>query len=310
MKKNVKLIMGLLVISIFITICFGFLRNRNQSVSKEIIKIIKNDEERSISDKQLKIYKEQIGNEILSEKSLKKSYYAIGAIDFLEKDYYGSIEKLLVALSYESFYIDDIDIMILSALSSNYIAVGNLEEAEKYYDRAKTLAKDRKMDGALSDLYYGRAKALLNTGATIEEAIDILKESESLNDSYPRKVRNYLFIASLCRVNAKYDLSLDYSVRALEIAIDNKDNKNINSAVINIGENYYVQRDFEKSIYIYEELLNTRDIGDSNRLTIYGYLLVSHSQIGNYEKVEEYKEKYLEIVNKLNEDNKNKELTW
>ena len=122
------------------------------------------------------------------------------------------------------------------------------------------------------------------------------------------KVRNYLYLSTLYKLSSEFDLALEYTVNALEIAIELKNSILINDCVINLGENYYLQRKYSKTIDIYEEFIKSGRLENTdNILSVYRYLVYCYGKKYDYINYQIYKEKYLELANEVNSI---KDLIW
>lgn len=122
------------------------------------------------------------------------------------------------------------------------------------------------------------------------------------------KVRNYLYLATLYKLTNEFHLALDYTVNALEIAMELRDDTLINDCLINLGENYYIKRNYAKTITIYEQFIDEYGLENTNNIIdVYGYLAYCYAKKGDYTNYEMYKEKYLNIAN---ESNSIEDLIW
>lgn len=313
-----KVIIYALIIFVFGAFIEGYRiyskKTNNDSYADQFIEIVKLDEERKLKSDKLQKLKLELEKEIIDSKDeihLKKVYYSLGVIEYLEKNYNNAIELFLKSEGYIERKIDSVDLMIYSALSTNYLMIEEKEESEKYFNKAKKMALNNKKNDELANMYYARAKAILSVKGKLSDAIALMEESIEFNQSYEKHIRAYLFLSTMYRLSGKYDLALKYDEYALEIALKHNDNKNLNACIINLGENYYVKRDYNKLIYVYESLIESGNVTSAeNKLTIYGYLLESHFEVGNYSKVESYKAKYLSTIKELEEEEQNREYIW
>lgn len=115
------------------------------------------------------------------------------------------------------------------------------------------------------------------------------------------KIRNYLYLSTLYKLTNEFDLALEYTVNALEIAMELKDDALINACLINLGENYYIKRNYTKTIDIYEQLIEEYRLENTNNIIdVYGYLAYCYAKKGDYTNYQMYKEKYLNIANESN----------
>lgn len=298
---------------IFFTLLDNY-REKNKPYSVRLIDIIDKDEEAKLSRKNLNFFEKEINKEIekyLNSKDnsfkLKQCYYALGAIKFLENENSQSIDYMKKALEYGTFDKTnmktlELDIRIYSALSSNCISQKKLEESELFFTQAKSLALKNNQKHLLCELYYGKAKSIVSSGYNINEAIDLLRKSLEYTDLESHQVRNYLYLSTLYKLIEDFDLALEYIINALEISMNLNDTVLINKCIINLGENYYVQKNYSKTIYIYESYFTENKLQDvQNKLTVYGYLAECYSKEGDYSNYKKYKDNYLELAKEIND---------
>lgn len=322
-KKGLVIIISIIIIILLGVTSIPILNkytSDEESYSMKLIEIIEKDEESQLSRDELNKYKIEIQKELNAQLNgekdnlkIKSSYYALGVIKFLENKNEESINYLKEALKYSN-YKDikdeeyDIDIKIYSALSSNYIKLNKKDESEGYFLQAKAIAIENGKKDVLSDIYYARAKAKVAAGYNISEAINLMRKSLEYTEEDIRTIRNYLYLSTLYKLNNEFDLGLEYTVSALEIAIKLKDNTLINSCVINLGETYYIEKQYSKTIDIYEEFIKSGRLESTNNiLSVYGYLAYCYAKKEDYTNYQLYKNKYLDIAN---ESNSIKNLIW
>lgn len=316
-RKNILVI----IISVIMIVLFGVASisilnksiNSKKSYSMKLIDIIDKDQESLLSKEDLEDYKLKIEEELnkaINENGdnfkIKSAYYALGSIKFLEDENEQSIDYLKEALKYGN-HIDiqdneyELDIKIYSGLSSNYIKLNKMEESESFFEQAKAIALNNNKKDILGDLYYARAKAKVIAGYNINTAIDLMRKALEYTEVDSSKIRNYLYLSTLYKLTNEFDLALEYTLNALEIAMELNDDILINDCVINLGENYYIQRKYTKTIEIYEEFIQQDRLGSTdNILNVYGYLAYCYAKKGDYTNYQKYKEKYLDIVNESN----------
>lgn len=316
-RKNILVI----IISVIMIVLFGVASisilnksiNSKKSYSMKLIDIIDKDQESLLSKEDLEDYELKIEEELnkaINENGdnfkIKSAYYALGSIKFLEDENEQSIDYLKEALKYGN-HIDiqdneyELDIKIYSGLSSNYIKLNKMEESESFFEQAKAIALNNNKKDILGDLYYARAKAKVIAGYNINTAIDLMRKALEYTEVDSSKIRNYLYLSTLYKLTNEFDLALEYTLNALEIAMELKDDILINNCVINLGENYYIQRKYTKTIEIYEGFIQQDRLGSTdNILKVYGYLAHCYAKKGDYTNYQKYKEKYLNIANESN----------
>ena len=310
-----------IIISIIMIFLFGVasisilneVRNSEKSYSMKLIESIDRDDESLLSKEELKDYQLKIEEELKEEMNGDKdsfkiecAYYALGAIKFLENENDQSIEYLKEALKYSDYtnipnkeY--ELDIKIYSALSSNCIKLKKLEESEIFFEKARAIALQNNEKTIISDLYYARAKAKVVAGYNISEAIDLMRKALEYTEADSSRVRNYLYLSTLYKLSNDFSSSIEYTVKALGIAMELKDNELINDCVINLGENYYMQKNYSKTIDIYKELIKSGRLENTdNILKVYGYLVYCYAKKGDHINYQIHKEKYLDIANEVN----------
>lgn len=320
-NKTLKIIILLILIIITVAITMTLANNnQNSYYTQQLIEIIDKDEEAKLSEKELENYEINITKEI--DKSLKENkdgftikqgYYAMAAVKYLQGENLQSIDYLNKALEYGVIYstnkeIVECDVKIYSALSSNYIIQNNIERASDFFNEAKTIALNNNRKDLLCELYYGKAKAIASSGYNINESINLMRKALEYSDLENHKIRNYLYLSTLYKLTGDYDLSLEYTINALEIALKSNNSIDTNKCVISLGEVYYTQKNYSKTIYIYGSYFKENKLLDvDNKLTVYGYLTECYAKEGNYANYKIYRDKYISLA-KEEEDFKN--LVW
>ncbi|MBD7915375.1 hypothetical protein H9660_09465 [Clostridium sp. Sa3CUN1] len=322
-NKILLIIISIIIVSLFgvaSTLVLNKSINLKKSYALKLIGIIEKDEESLLTKEELEDYEIKINQELekeLNEKKdkfkIKSAYYALGAIEFVKGENYKSIDYLYEALKYNN-YKDvkdteyEVDIRIYSGLSSNYIKLKKAEEASVFFEEAKKIALNNNKREVLSDLYYAKAKANVISGHNINASINLMIKALDYTELDSNKVRDYLYLATLYKLTNEFHLALDYTVNALEIAMELRDDTLINDCLINLGENYYIKRNYAKTITIYEQFIDEYGLENTNNIIdVYGYLAYCYAKKGDYTNYEMYKEKYLNIAN---ESNSIEDLIW
>lgn len=287
------------------------------------IKLINTENEKMVGDlseKDINEYEDKIKNELRNElnqkllknkKNIKNSYYALGKIESLKKNYKQSNYYLIKSIGYMENKNNEVDFKIYRNLSFNAIRTNDIKQFKKYFKEAKKIATKSNLADELSNFYYSLARMNLRYKGNICDSIDFMKKAIKLESTDKTKMVEYNFLASLYRSNGQFSLSLTYVMEGWKIAYENKDYENMCKAIINLGENYYVQENYTKAAYVYESILKDDKfkMNDKN-LSVIGYLMESYFKLNENEKAEKLKAKYEEITNKLEPTEKNKELIW
>lgn len=287
------------------------------------IKLINTENEKMVGDlseKDINEYEDKIKNELRNElnqkllknkKNIKNSYYALGKIESLKKNYKQSNYYLIKSIGYMENKNNEVDFKIYRNLSFNAIRTNDIKQFKKYFKEAKKIATKSNLADELSNFYYSLARMNLRYKGNICDSIDFMKKAIKLESTDKTKMAEYNFLASLYRSNGQFSLSLTYVMEGWKIAYENKDYENMCKAIINLGENYYVQENYTKAAYVYESILKDDKfkMNDKN-LSVIGYLMESYFKLNENEKAEKLKAKYEEITNKLEPTEKNKELIW
>lgn len=287
------------------------------------IKLINTENEKMVGDlseKDINEYEGKIKNELRNElnqkllknkKNIKNSYYALGKIESLKKNYKQSNYYLIKSIGYMENKNSEVDFKIYRNLSFNAIRTNDIKQFKKYFKEAKKIATKSNLTDELSNFYYSLARMNLRYKGSMCDSIDLMKKAVKLESTDKTKMAEYNFLASLYRSNGQFSLSLTYVMEGWKIAYENKDYENMCKAIINLGKNYYVQENYKKAAYVYESILKDDKfkMNDKN-LSVIGYLMESYFKLNENEKAEKLKAKYEEIANKLEPTEKNKELIW
>ncbi|MCU9807479.1 hypothetical protein LEQ06_04355 [Paraclostridium sp. AKS46] len=229
----------------------------------------------------------------------------------IEKNYKQSNYYLIKSIGYMENKNSEVDFKIYRNLSFNAIRTNDIKQFKKYFKEAKKIATKSNLTDELSNFYYSLARMNLRYKGSMCDSIDLMKKAVKLESTDKTKMAEYNFLASLYRSNGQFSLSLTYVMEGWKIAYENKDYENMCKAIINLGENYYVQENYKKAAYVYESILKDDKfkMNDKN-LSVIGYLMESYFKLNENEKAEKLKAKYEEIANKLEPTEKNKELIW
>ncbi|MGL5152531.1 MAG: tetratricopeptide repeat-containing diguanylate cyclase, partial [Clostridium sp.] len=131
-----------------------------------------------------------------------------------------------------------------------------------------------------------------------------LKYSTHLN----HKIRNLLYISTLYKLEENFDESFRYIDMALELALQSDDKDLINSCMINLGENYYIQKNYAKTIKVYEKILKSvHNKSNRNLVDVYGYLAECYGKKGFYTEYTYYRDEYIKLSKEMNSI---KDLEW
>ncbi len=287
------------------------------------IKLINTENEKMVGDlskQDIKIYEDKIKNELNNEinqkffqnkKNIKNSYYALGKIESLKKNYKQSNQYLLKAMKYIETKHNEIDFKIYRNLAMNAINRNDDSNFKKYFEKAESIALKENLSNELSNFYFSLAKRNLRYKGNVCKSIELMEKAIDLEITDKTKIEEYNFLASLYRSNGQFNASLTCVMESWKISYQNKDYKNMYKAIVNLGENYYVQGNYKKAAYVYESILKDDKYKmNAKNLSVIGYLMESYFKIGENEKAEKLKSKYELIANNLEDSEKNKELIW
>ncbi|WGX74441.1 GGDEF domain-containing protein [Paraclostridium bifermentans] len=287
------------------------------------IKLINTENEKMVGDlseKDINEYEGKIKNELNNElnqkffknkKNIKNSYYALGKIESLKKNYKQSNKYLLKAIEYMEIKNSEIDFKIYRNLAMNSINTNDDSNFKKYFEKAESIALKENLSDELSNFYFSLAKINLKFKENMCKSIALMEKAIDLEITEKTKIEEYNFLASLYRSNGQFNLSLSYAMESWKISYENKDYENMYKSIVNLGENYYVQENYKKAAYIYESILKDDNYKmNAKNLSVIGYLMESYFKIGANEKAEKLKIQYESIANELENPEKNKELVW
>lgn len=223
------------------------------------IKLINTENEKMVGDlseKDINEYEGKIKNELRNElnqkllknkKNIKNSYYALGKIESLKKNYKQSNYYLIKSIGYIENKNSEVDFKIYRNLAFNAIRTNDINQFKKYFNEAKIIATKSKLTDELSNFYYSLARMNLRYKGNMCDSIDLMKKAIKLESTDKTKMAEYNFLASLYRSSGQFSLSLTYVMEGWKIAYENKDYENMCKAIINLGENYYVQENYKKA---------------------------------------------------------------
>lgn len=134
------------------------------------IKLINTENEKMVGDlseKDINEYEGKIKNELNNElnqkffknkKNIKNSYYALGKIESLKKNYKQSNKYLLKAIEYMEIKNSEIDFKIYRNLAMNSINTNDDSNFKKYFEKAESIALKENLSDELSNFYFSLAK--------------------------------------------------------------------------------------------------------------------------------------------------------
>lgn len=317
MKKKIIHKYSFVAVFFCILLIFAYVLSKPEyTYTAEFLDIINTDKQYLQDSDDLEIFEKNILNELENTSNqdfsqLKKSYYALGYIKYLQNETDISIKYLNKSYSYkvnDTHKNNELNVKILSALSNNYIRIGDLELGEEYFGVAKNLSLKSKDTEFLSDIYFDRVKTMALAAFPIEDLIEKTKYSIDYAETIDDKVRGYLYISTLYKLTNEFEPALQYTVDALELCLDYGDDELILQCAVNLGESYYIQKNYSKTIRIYEDLLSNKlKIDDLNKAIIYGYLAECYARIGDVAFYQKYRDKQIEISTIINS---NRSLIW
>lgn len=321
LRNNMKKIFIWIVVIAFVSL--GLIAVNGIYDNIYTIRLINTENEKMVGDlskQDINGYEVNIKNELNNElkkkflknkKNIKKGYYALGKLESLKKNYKQSNEYLIKAIGYIENKNSEVDFKIYRSLALNAVRTNDIKNFKIYFKEAKTIATKSNLNDELSNFYFSLARINLRYKGNIQDSIDLMEKAIKLESTDKTKMVEYNFLASLYRSNGQLNLSLTYVMEGWKIAYENKDYENMCKAIINLGENYYVQEKYKKAAYVYESILKDDkfEMSDKN-LSVIGYLMESYFKLNENEKAEKLKSRYEDLANKLEPSEKNKELIW
>lgn len=321
MRNNIKKIFISVIVIAFVS--FGVISVDGIYDNIYTIRLINTENEKMVGDlskKDLDEYEGKIKTELNNElkqkflkdkKNIKKSYYALGKIESLKRNYKQSNYYLIKSIGYMENKNSEVDFKIYRNLAINAIRANDINQFKKYFKEAKKIATKSNLTDELSNFYFSLARMNLRYKGSMCDSIDLMEKAIKLESTDTTKIKECNFLASLYRSSGQFNLSLTYVMQGWKIAYENKDYENMCKSIINLGENYYVQENYKKAAYVYESILKDDKFKMTDKnLSVIGYLMESYFKLNENEKAEKLKSKYEAIANELEDSEKNKELIW
>lgn len=321
MRNNIKKIFISVIVIAFVS--FGVISVDGIYDNIYTIRLINTENEKMVGDlskKDLDEYEGKIKTELNKElkqkflkdkKNIKKSYYALGKIESLKRNYKQSNYYLIKSIGYMENKNSEVDFKIYRNLAINAIRANDINQFKKYFKEAKKIATKSNLTDELSNFYFSLARMNLRYKGSMCDSIDLMEKAIKLESTDTTKIKECNFLASLYRSSGQFNLSLTYVMQGWKIAYENKDYENMCKSIINLGENYYVQENYKKAAYVYESILKDDKFKMTDKnLSVIGYLMESYFKLNENEKAEKLKSKYEAIANELEDSEKNKELIW
>ena len=121
----------------------------------------------------------------------------------------------------------------------------------------------------------------------------------------PREIATYTRDLGKCYANLNdFDKALSYleeAVKILETLPPQQNGDILSSTLMNLGEVYYLKKDYLKAIQIQEKYIQNKPFGAivTNEVHIYQFLADANAKIGNHEKAYNYFMRYKELKDSL-----------
>ncbi len=200
----------------------------------------------------------KLGEQLKDIHAQAQAYSDLSNLFWKQKKFEKGLEQGLLALSlFESTGLNDLDYdFTLYLVGDNYLALGNTEEALKYYNHAIAIGERYGFYNNLSDIYislaelYGQTNQLGEGEAAAQNAI---RYSEQLNNNF-MLMRSWLSLGKLQRLQGKYPSAISSLEKSIEIASEDfGDGFFLSDAYQNLGKAYAGDHNYRDAYSAFEK---------------------------------------------------------
>lgn len=252
---------------------------------------------------------DNLGKVILAYPTNLRARAALGSAYHASKDFVLAKEQYKYVLNYEPENID-----ILYNLSKTLLALGDLEEAKKYIDKAIVIS------GSQVDFYLDRAQINFKLNKPQEAESDYLQalKLDVLNPEIPLEYAGFLwnidsYPKAIEQINLAINLQPDDISLLIKKAYFLQKSKNLDdaeltwsnvlaedianqTALFNLAKLYQEKKDYIKAIEYYKKLLSKKEEDDLQAKTNLAYCLHKSKNLSESRLI------YDDILSKKNED--------
>lgn len=185
------------------------------------------------------------------------AYSDLSNLFWKQENYQKGLEQGLHALSlFESYGMNDLDYdFTLYVVGNNYLALGDLENALKYYNHAIAIGERYGFYNNLSDIYislsdlYGRSNRYPEGEAA---ALSAIEYSERLNNNF-MLMRSWLSLGKLQNLQAKYLSAISSLQTSIDVATEEfGDAFFLSDAYQNLGKAYAGSHNYKDAYLAFE----------------------------------------------------------
>ncbi len=200
----------------------------------------------------------KLGEQLGDVHAQAQAYSDLSNLFWKQKKYKKGLEQGLMALElFESTGLIDLDYdFTLYVVGNNYLALGDTEEALKYYNHAISIGERYGFYNNLSDIYisladlYGQTNQLKEGEAA---ALNAILFSERLNNNF-MLMRSWLALGKMQRLQGKYLSSIISLEKSIAIATDDfRDAFFLSDAYQNLGKAYAGSHSYREAYAAFEK---------------------------------------------------------
>ncbi|MFX0009926.1 MAG: tetratricopeptide repeat protein, partial [Candidatus Hermodarchaeota archaeon] len=194
---------------------------------------------------------------------------------------------------------------------SRCIFLGELEKAEEYISKTRTIIKSSSVNFKNLPLrtqadYHFAHSLIFYSKDDYTPALDLAERSLRLFEEADYKIDLSQVLRQIGRIyilKREIDLALDYSNKSLEISTTLKDDLGIAESVSVIASIYYGKRDFNKALYYCKQCLNQKKSSKKTILDNLGILGAIYRERGVLTRALKYYNKAISIAEEANYNN-------
>ncbi|GGD58624.1 sensor histidine kinase [Muriicola marianensis] len=200
----------------------------------------------------------KLGEQLGDVHAQAQAYSDISNLFWKQKKFKKGLEQGLLAIElFESTGLNDLDYdFTLYVVGNNHLALGNTEEALKYFNHAISIGERYGFYNNLSDIYISLADLFGHTSELAKgeaAAFNAIRYSERLNNNF-MLMRSWLALGKMQRLQGKYLSAIKSLEKSIEIATDDfGDAFFLSDAYQNLGKAYAGSHNYRQAYAAFEK---------------------------------------------------------
>lgn len=284
LRKNKTYIFAILITLIIIVFAFIFTQTINRT--NKILEDISNGINLESNINEMKKINDEFKNNMETKFYIAKLYEK-----YYDENYEESLADLSnLTLSISNGKINGITKYYLEKLRYlNYIELNKGKEVKSSFDILLELCQKYKLYDEFINLCIESSTKLLNLNEGVNIASTVLDEATILLGrikNVDTQVELLRTASNIYMIEDKLDTALKNQLQALEIAINNDLENQIETILVDMSANYILQENYDEAIDIIENLISNHKIDLQTEVDVLSYLSVAYVEVERYEDTE------------------------